>query len=88
VAFHQPERIELTFVAGIVEGAEVAPVDFAAFASCRFNAHEGPRPWLRPDLAGVLTRTIRWDLGEQQYDEMVKSAVGLKDGTATARMPS
>jgi Tn3 transposase DDE domain/Domain of unknown function (DUF4158) len=37
-----------------------------------------------PNLAGVLTRPIRWDLIEQQYDAMVKSAVALKDGTATA----
>jgi TnpA family transposase len=37
-----------------------------------------------PNLAGVLTRPLRWDLVEQQYDEMIKSAVGLKDGTATA----
>src|SRR5499427_1754510 len=37
-----------------------------------------------PHLAGVLTRPLRWDLVEQQYDEMIKSAVGLKDGTATA----
>jgi TnpA family transposase len=32
----------------------------------------------------VLTRPIRWNLIEQQYDEMVKAAVALKDGTATA----
>jgi TnpA family transposase len=37
-----------------------------------------------PNLAAVLTRPIRWDLIEQQYDAMVKSAVALKDGTATA----
>jgi TnpA family transposase len=37
-----------------------------------------------PHLAGVLTRPLRWDLVEQQYDEMIKSAVGLKDGTASA----
>jgi TnpA family transposase len=37
-----------------------------------------------PHLAGVLTRPLRWDLVEQQYDEMIKSAVGLQDGTATA----
>ncbi len=29
-------------------------------------------------------RANSWDVIEQQYDEMVKSAVGLKDGTATA----
>jgi TnpA family transposase len=36
-----------------------------------------------PNLAGVLTRPIRWDLIEQQYDEMVKHAVALKTRTAT-----
>jgi TnpA family transposase len=35
-----------------------------------------------PNLAGVLTRPIRWDLIAQQYDEMVKRAVALKTGTA------
>src|SRR5256712_3162351 len=37
-----------------------------------------------PNLAGVLSRPIRWDLIIQQYDEMVKHAVALKTGTATA----
>jgi len=37
-----------------------------------------------PNLAGVLTRPIRWSLIEQQYDEMVKHTVALKTGTATA----
>jgi TnpA family transposase len=32
----------------------------------------------------VLTRPIRWDLITRQYDEMLKAAVALKDGTATA----
>jgi TnpA family transposase len=36
-----------------------------------------------PNLNGVLTRPIRWDLIEQQYDEMVKHAVALKTRTAT-----
>src|SRR5438876_76708 len=36
------------------------------------------------NLAGVLSRPIRWDLIVQQYDEMVKHAVALKTGTATA----
>lgn len=35
------------------------------------------------NLAGVLTRPIRWHLIEQQYDEMVKYAVALKTATAT-----
>lgn len=37
-----------------------------------------------PHLAGTLARPIRWDLIEQQYDEMVKAAVALKRGTATS----
>jgi TnpA family transposase len=37
-----------------------------------------------PHLGGVLTRPIRWQLIAQQYDEMVKHAVALKTGTATA----
>jgi TnpA family transposase len=37
-----------------------------------------------PNLAGVLSRPIRWDLIAPQYDEMVKHAVALKMGTATA----
>lgn len=37
-----------------------------------------------PNLAGVLTRPIRWDLMEQQYDEMVKATVAMKHGYASA----
>jgi TnpA family transposase len=37
-----------------------------------------------PHLAGTFARAIRWDLIQQQYDEMVKAAVALKRGTATA----
>jgi TnpA family transposase len=36
-----------------------------------------------PNLAGVLSRPVRWDLIAQQYDEMVKNTVALKTGTAT-----
>jgi TnpA family transposase len=36
-----------------------------------------------PNLAGVLSRPIRWELIAQQYDEMVKHAVALKMGIAT-----
>jgi TnpA family transposase len=31
-----------------------------------------------------ISSMIRWDLVIQQYDEMVKAGVALKDGTATA----
>ena len=37
-----------------------------------------------PNLNGVLTRPIRWDLVEPQYDEMVKAGVALKQGYASA----
>jgi TnpA family transposase len=37
-----------------------------------------------PPLAGVLSRPMRWGLMAQQYDVMVKHAVALKTGTATA----
>ncbi len=37
-----------------------------------------------PHLAGTLARPIRWEVIEQQYDEMVKAAVALKRGTATS----
>lgn len=37
-----------------------------------------------PNLTGVLTRPIRWELIEQQYDEMMKHAIALKQRTATA----
>jgi len=36
-----------------------------------------------PNLAGTFVRPIRWDLVEQQYDEMVKSSVAIKRGTAS-----
>jgi TnpA family transposase len=37
-----------------------------------------------PHLAGTFARAIRWEPIQQQYDEMVKAAVALKRGTATA----
>ncbi len=35
-----------------------------------------------PNLDPVLTRTINWELIIQQYDEMIKYATALKQGTA------
>jgi TnpA family transposase len=37
-----------------------------------------------PNLAGVLSRPVRWELIAQQYDEMIKHTVALQTGTATA----
>jgi hypothetical protein len=39
---------------------------------------------LYPNLAGTFARPIRWEMVEQQYDEMIKSTVALQRGTATA----
>lgn len=41
-------------------------------------------PPRRPALGGSLTRPIRWDLIEQQCDQMVKYATALRLGTAEA----
>ena len=37
-----------------------------------------------PGLHEALTRSIRWELIEQQYDQMVKYATALRLGTAEA----
>jgi TnpA family transposase len=37
-----------------------------------------------PNLAGVLTRPIRWEIMNRQYDEMMKATVAMKYGDATA----
>lgn len=39
---------------------------------------------LYPNLDGILTRPIKWDLITQQYDQMVKYTAALKLGTADA----
>jgi TnpA family transposase len=36
-----------------------------------------------PNLAGTFARPIRWEGMQQQYDEMVKATVAIKQGTAT-----
>jgi TnpA family transposase len=37
-----------------------------------------------PNLTGVLTRPIRWEQVQQQYDEMIKATIAMRDGHATA----
>ncbi len=37
-----------------------------------------------PNLLGILSRPIRWELIEQQYDEMVKATIAMRYGYATA----
>ncbi|MGX1114871.1 TnpA family transposase [Streptomyces ambofaciens] len=47
-----------------------------------YRPDDTPQSW--PALGGSLTRPIRWDLIEQQYDQMVKYATALRLGTAEA----
>jgi TnpA family transposase len=47
-----------------------------------YRPDDGPPGW--PALGGSLTRPIRWELVEQQYDQMVKYATALRLGTAEA----
>jgi len=47
-----------------------------------YRPDDTPPGW--PALGASLTRAIRWDLIEQQYDQMVKYATALRLGTAEA----
>ncbi|WP_405608931.1 Tn3 family transposase [Streptomyces sp. NBC_00076] len=47
-----------------------------------YRPDDDPPGW--PSLGGSLTRPIRWNLIEQQYDQMVKYATALRLGTAEA----
>nr|WP_302851520.1 transposase [Streptomyces lunaelactis] len=47
-----------------------------------YRPDDSPPGW--PALGGSLTRAIKWDLIEQQYDQMVKYATALRLGTAEA----
>ncbi len=42
------------------------------------------RPDDYPNLQPVLSKPIRWELIQQQYDELVKFATALREGTADA----
>jgi TnpA family transposase len=52
--------------------------------SLRLYRPETGRPEDYPRLQPVLTKPIRWELIRQQYDEMVKLATALREGTADA----
>ena len=41
------------------------------------------QPDAYPQLAPALTRPIRWDLVEQNYDQMIKYATAIRQGTAS-----
>ncbi|EXU66496.1 transposase [Streptomyces sp. PRh5] len=47
-----------------------------------YRPDDDPLGW--PALGASLTRAIKWDLVEQQYDQMVKYATALRLGTAEA----
>jgi TnpA family transposase len=40
--------------------------------------------WAFPRLTPAMTRAIRWDLIEQNYDQMIKFATAIRVGTASA----
>jgi TnpA family transposase len=44
----------------------------------------GPDQEAFPRLAPAMTRAIRWDLIEQNYDQMIKFATAIRVGTASA----
>ena len=44
----------------------------------------GPGQDAFPRLAPAMTRAIRWDLIEQNYDQMIKFATAIRVGTASA----
>jgi len=48
----------------------------------KLSRPEKGQPGAYPNLEPVLSRPIRWDLIEQQYDEMIKYATALRLGTA------
>jgi TnpA family transposase len=50
----------------------------------KLSRRETGNPDPYPHLQAVLTRSIRWDLIRQQYDEMIKYATALRLGTADA----
>ena len=52
--------------------------------SLRLYRPETGQPEDYPRLQPVLTKPIRWELIRQQYDEMVKLATALREGTADA----
>jgi TnpA family transposase len=49
---------------------------------CLYRPDDTPPGW--PALGTSLTRPIRWELIEQQYDQMAKYATALRLGTAEA----
>ena len=83
----RPEELDLLLVAGRAEPAALAEEKANRRSSLQYERLYLPDKGIAddyPNLAGVFARPIRWDLIEQQYDEMVKAAVALKRGTATA----
>jgi len=49
---------------------------------CLYRPSAG-QPEAYPQLAPALTRPIRWDLIAQQYDQMIKYATAIQQGTAS-----
>ena len=72
---------EVAFAFCRLLGFELAP-RLKAIARQKLYLPEASMRDVLGDLAPVLTRTINWDLIEQQYDEMIKFAAVLRRGTA------
>ena len=64
-------------------GFELLP-RLKAIHSKRLYRPQTGRPDDYPRLQPVLSKPIRWELIRQQYDEMVKLATALREGTAEA----
>ncbi|MFZ0255073.1 MAG: Tn3 family transposase, partial [Gammaproteobacteria bacterium] len=64
-------------------GFELLP-RLKAIHSKRLYRPQAGRPDDYPHLQPVLSKPIRWDLIYQQYDEMIKLATALREGTAEA----
>jgi TnpA family transposase len=64
-------------------GFELLP-RLKAIHSQRLYRPEAGQPDAYPNLQPVLSKPINWAVIEQQYDEMVKYATALREGTADA----
>jgi hypothetical protein len=81
VRIHQCEGVQLTGVAGIVERAEVAPIDFEAFSGERFHAHEGA---LRRELRANFLQILAQNTVATAITERVQSL--FNDGAGDTRI--
>ena len=85
VGFDQAESLELSFVALIVERAEVPPVDFEALAGRGFHAHEGARGGTgRPHPPEVLAQETVTASVARRLETLQDDDAGSAGGPARA----